>query len=159
MAENRVKTFRSKAMPRCNECAYFTDLGGCRGPVKRSEVSFFQKACEHFEPHEQKPTEIERPMAKEKQEQTIVEEAMNKITRTCKRCGRVFPIEDFVRNKYGYTYVCKECKKKGTGPRSYRVGEKPLAVSISAFSDEELFDELRSRGWSGRLTKSIDYEL
>lgn len=38
-------------MSTCHECRFFSDLGRCRnGAVRRSDVGFFQKACDKFLP-------------------------------------------------------------------------------------------------------------
>ena len=83
--------------------------------------------------------------------------------RVCKKCGRELPLEQFVKNKHGYTSICKECrygKKKEPKRRNYYgMTQKPLAVSIETYSDQQLLAELKARGWSGTLTKQMNYEL
>ena len=74
----------------------------------------------------------------------------NTQTKTCPRCGRTLPIESFYKNKDGKPYsYCKECVKvlnaarKITPPDS----ENPL----SAYTPRQLMQELKRRGYTGKL--------
>ena len=74
----------------------------------------------------------------------------NTQTKTCSRCGRTLPIEDFYVNKDGKPYsYCRECVKvlnaarKITPPDS----ENPL----SAYTPRQLMQELKRRGYTGKL--------
>ena len=74
----------------------------------------------------------------------------NTQTKTCSRCGRTLPIENFYKRSNGqiFTY-CKECVKvinsarKITPPDS----ENPL----SAYTPRQLMQELKRRGYTGKL--------
>ena len=74
----------------------------------------------------------------------------NTQTKTCPKCGRTLPIENFYKRSNGqiFTY-CKECVKvinsarKITPPDS----ENPL----SAFTPRQLMQELKRRGYTGKL--------
>ena len=118
-------------MRACHECAFFTDLGQCRGANDKRDVNYFQKACADFEPFQTNPQPKEKDMEKEKNTAPVQEEPTTK--------------------------VCKKCRRPKAS--AYRTGEKPLAVSIEAFGDETLMQELRDRGWKGTLTKQITKEL
>lgn len=141
-------------MRACHECAFFTDLGQCRGANDKRDVNYFQKACSDFEPLETTHQPKEKDMEKEKNTAPVQEEP---TTQVCKKCGRELPISEFTRNRYGITAVCKKCRRPNAS--AYRIGEKPLAVSVEAFGDETLMQELRDRGWKGTLTKQITKEL
>lgn len=74
----------------------------------------------------------------------------NTQTKTCPKCGRTLPIENFYKNKDGKPYsYCKECVKvlnaarKITPPDS----ENPL----SAYTPRQLMQELKRRGYTGKL--------
>ena len=74
----------------------------------------------------------------------------NTQTKTCPRCGRTLPIENFYKNKDGKPYsYCKECVKvlnaarKITPPDS----ENPL----SEYTPRQLMQELKRRGYTGKL--------
>ena len=74
----------------------------------------------------------------------------NTQTKTCSKCGRTLPIENFYKNKDGKPYsYCKECVKvlnsarKITPPDS----ENPL----SAYTPRQLMQELKRRGYTGKL--------
>lgn len=73
------------------------------------------------------------------------------VTRKCKHCGETLPIDQF--NEYGagrYKKICKNCERKLNG----------ISEKFKEFKDRELIDELRNRGWSGKLiytrTEEID---
>lgn len=142
-------------MSACHECAFFTDLGQCRGPHGKREVNYFQKACAYFEPFETTHQPKETDMEKEKNTAPVQEEPTTKV---CKKCGRELPISEFSRNRHGIISVCKECRRRPNAA-VYQTGEKPLAVSIEDFGDDTLMQELRDRGWKGTLTKQITKEL
>ena len=134
----------------CSECHFFSDLGRCKNPASnRSDVGYFQAACRNFKPE----SELQKVTVMEKQEETKV----------CKVCGRELPLSEFPRNKNGHIGVCKECRyrenrSKNSGGK-YGIGQKPLAVSIAMFTDNQLLEELKERGWHGQLSKEIKYEL
>lgn len=81
-------------------------------------------------------------------------------TRVCKRCGKELPITEFYSNRYGLTYVCKECYREARSKSSKRTKEieelrKQLCearqVAIERFSPRELMQELYRRGYEGEL--------
>lgn len=74
----------------------------------------------------------------------------NTQTKTCPRCDRTLPIENFYKRSNGQIYpYCKECVKvinsarKITPPDS----ENPL----SAYTPRQLMQELKRRGYTGKL--------
>ena len=151
----------------CSECRFFSDLGRCRnGAARRSDVGFFQKACDKFEPIQQ-PTKQE-PMAETK---SAPAETEAQKTKTCRECGRELPLDQFSKNRNGILHVCKDCMKtkrakaaeKGNQPGRYKMPERrPSETFVSALtplSDTALIDELKKRGYTGTLTKILTVEL
>lgn len=74
------------------------------------------------------------------------------VTRKCKCCGEILPIDQF--NTYGagrYKKICKTCERKLSG----------ISERFKEFSDRDLINELRSRGWAGtlRYTKVEEIDL
>lgn len=110
---------------------------------------------------------------------TPVTEKPEIATKVCKRCGREHPVSEFGRHsktKDGYQPVCKECRSKEMKgvPRPVRKGksEKPInpepikkkgqddkIVTLSQFTDDQLIEEIRRRGWNGRLSIVHNYML
>ena len=71
-------------------------------------------------------------------------------TRRCKCCGELLPIDQF--NKHGvgrYKTICKNCERKNSG----------ISEKFKEFKDRELINELRSRGWSGKLVYTRTEEI
>lgn len=140
---------------RCSECFFFRGKdGSCTNPKSRfGYVGYFQEAAPCFAAKD----------APEKENKTMAEEP-KEIKRVCADCGRELPLEQFARNRSGYTKYCKECMKarRGIGKQGkgdYRFHASPLNVGIAAISDDALMAELHKRGWSGRLTKTLEMEV
>ena len=140
----------------CSDCFFFSDLGRCKNPKShRSDVGYFQKAGPCFAAKDApEPIKENKTMAEEPKE----------IKRVCADCGRELPLEQFARNRSGYTKYCKECMKarRGIGKQGkgdYRLHASPLNVGISAIADDALMAELHKRGWSGHLTKTIEMDV
>lgn len=98
----------------CSECRFFSDLGRCRnGAARRSDVGFFQKACDKFLPIQQ-PTKQQEPMAETKPAPAETEAPK---TKHCSKCGRDLPLDAFGKKsntKDGLQTWCKECQKAST---------------------------------------------
>ena len=82
-------------------------------------------------------------------------------TKVCKCCGRELPIEDFYKNGFGVTSVCKECHtKRAKEGKQERKRLKQQAVDainarhlrLSDFTPRELMEELKRRGYDGKIT-------
>lgn len=91
------------------------------------------------------------------------EAASTSIMKKCSKCGRTLPISEFERHnkaKDGYHRFCKECGSTNKGkkqnnkyrPVSYipQPGNK-ATLTLADFTDENLFAELRRRGYNGEL--------
>lgn len=86
---------------------------------------------------------------------------MNNETKTCKRCGRVLPIEQMYRNVFGVSNVCCECRKEAYHATMAKRKERKDLVEqledaksarLSSFTPRELMQELKRRGYEGTLT-------
>lgn len=95
------------------------------------------------------------------------------LTKVCSNCGKEKPAEEFslsTRSADGlYTY-CKPCDRiKGQQRRSEATRLKAeiaelkkqltAANDISVFADKELTDELKRRGYTGKLRYNKEVEL
>lgn len=168
----------------CSECRFFSDLGRCRnGAVRRSDVGFFQKACDKFLPpppkeDNQETTKQQEPM--EKETKTAPAETEAPKTKTCRECGRELPLDQFRKNRWGYTNLCKDCmtaKKAGKapaaqeGPKPQPKEEKPAAAApapstakpkrnyLHYVSDEQLVAELKRRGYKGTIEMKKQFDI
>lgn len=66
-----------------------------------------------------------------------------KMEKTCKRCGRTLPMDNFgTHPRYGVKSVCKKCEHTARSNARRGVKKNPLAK----FSKEELVAELQCRG-------------
>lgn len=81
-------------------------------------------------------------------------------TRICKCCGRELPLEKFNKNAFGYTHVCNECTSKNRSEAAKRRNEMKAKISdaenarnlrLQDFTPRELLEELRRRGYEGKL--------
>lgn len=91
-----------------------------------------------------------------------------KQTKMCSTCRRELPLSEFnksAKSPDGYQYACRECqhkaqrlhyeKKKAYQEKTEATNENPL----SAFKPRELIQELRNRGYRGKLTYTHTIEL
>lgn len=88
--------------------------------------------------------------------------ATHPAMRKCQICGQFFPLtpEYFYRDSKksgGFSYKCKACQRAKC--KAYSAKHKSSTTSTSldlrSVSDEVLTNELRSRGWSGKIKKSV----
>lgn len=92
-------------------------------------------------------------------------------TKVCKRCGQELPVSAFGRHsktRDGYQPVCRLClsKQKKGKPRAAKMkkaeGDDVTNVtppSLDQFTDDQLIEEIRRRGWGGRLSITHNYML
>ena len=110
----------------CGDCHHFSDVGRCRicATSKRDYVGFFADACPLF------TREPERPAPEPKKE--MENENTTPTTKVCKKCGRELPLEQFHKNLWGYTQVCKECKVGKTSNKVKEIAEilKPAKAKL-----------------------------
>ncbi len=152
----------------CGDCQHFSDVGRCRicATSKREYVGFFADACPLF------TREPEQPAPETKKE--MEKENTTPTTKVCKVCGRELPLEQFHKNRWGYTQVCKECKagktvepvqeykvkKVGTksGPSRDQVGTKPEKPKPAPLTPEEV-EAHKQDALLGILRTATDQQL
>lgn len=66
-------------------------------------------------------------------------------TKKCSVCGEVLPIDMFTRHGRGRENVCITCKRKQSGK----------SEALAQFTPRELIEELKARGYKGKLTYTI----
>lgn len=127
-------------MDYCSECLFFSDGGGCRNSKsKRREVGYFQKACNEGEPAETAPSVL----VPVKQEE-IVKEDMKK--------------EELSPSTEKGTKEVKVRKVRKSKKIVEPVVEK-VTIRVADFSDEELIEELKVRGFKGKLTRTVEFKF
>lgn len=78
-------------------------------------------------------------------------------TKKCTKCGRELPVSEFyTKEGTKLQSQCKDCCKAHGRLRNGRTGKYKY---IKEYDDAELINELKLRGYSGTLTKSITIEL
>lgn len=81
-------------------------------------------------------------------------------TKVCSKCGRELSIDNFKRNAWGIVSVCKECeaatrKQKKEAAKKAENYQKDVEdarmLRLKDFTPRELMEELRNRGYEGKL--------
>ena len=92
-------------------------------------------------------------------------------TAVCATCGQTKPLKEFMKNRWGYTKVCKAChqanvkktrgtakaveeKAEGIVPLPIATQQLPPQPALGSFSDGELVEELKRRGYTGTIQKT-----
>lgn len=84
-------------------------------------------------------------------------------TKVCKCCGKELPLTQFHKNrtmKDKHINICKECAKESRSGKRVSLCHKipqpgiKATFRISDFEDNQLFAELRRRGYAGELHHS-----
>lgn len=77
-----------------------------------------------------------------------------KATKKCSICGKTLPLSAFYSNsssKDGHHSCCKECYKQ-RNKKFYEAAKEKLRTSrLADFTPRELMEELRRRGYEGKL--------
>lgn len=142
----------------CGKCAWysFRKLESTCGKTGREVAFFANREC--F------TTEKDTTMDENTNAQPVAETG----TQVCKECGRTLPLEDFQRRRYGKRdKVCKACRAEkirvgmATGKEKKDLpAEEPVVILKTAdFSDAALLEELRRRGYKGRISKCEEVEI
>ena len=66
-------------------------------------------------------------------------------TKKCSCCGKELPLSHFGKYASGYRKICNECRRRESG----------ATEKFKDFTSREFIDELKARGYEGRLTKKI----
>lgn len=81
-------------------------------------------------------------------------ETTNVELRKCIKCGRELPLDQFYKDKRmigGLKSVCKECTNEYNRIRHIAKQEEKESTPLSKFTPRELIEELRRRGYKGKL--------
>lgn len=94
---------------------------------------------------------------------------MENQAKTCKECGRLLTLDHFRLTPLsadGHANICKDCaKQKRQQKRQQKKDEFALMPSgggnpeLAKFTPRELIEELRSRGYSGKLTITREIQV
>ena len=156
-------------MKLCGNCKHFrlvVSLGTTFCDLsKKDGIGHFAEPCEYYEDQNN-------------QEQPKTSTAMESYTtpaKVCKICGRALPLDSFPkhpRTKDGHGHICAECLKAKNassiqaaidarkGPRAQVKGPSQPAPQIvdkrdlADYTDADLYEELKRRGWAGTLTRT-----
>ena len=96
---------------------------------------------------------------------TNMEENNETKTKVCKLCGRELPLHEFgrdARTADGLQVYCRECSKQAmmrTRRAKVEKDKERATYGLASFSDEELFNELRRRGFSGYLKQVVEISV
>ena len=136
--------------------------GYCR--LHSKEVDFFDTSCDDYAEPLGSPTASNAPNTNS--------------TKVCKTCGRELTLDHFGghhRTADGLQASCKECMsakikktKKAAPAASTPSGAEPIelmpipepevkyepARDLDGYTPQELYDELKRRGWQGTLTRT-----
>ena len=82
--------------------------------------------------------------------------------RICKDCGQSKPIDEFQRNRWGYTHSCKECAAKKSTEKAVIKKEQKKIDGLATYTPRELLTELKKRGYKWEnmyvtIKQEIDY--
>lgn len=69
--------------------------------------------------------------------------------RVCKSCGNEYPISEFHKTARGYSTICNKCLN----------GTPESNPALTSFKSNELIQELRVRGYKGKLVKTMYKEV
>ena len=157
----------------CGNCKHCY-VGECTGITlcrlsKKDVIGYFAAPCEHYENNQEQP-------------KTRTSTAMEYYTtpaKVCKICGRTLPLDSFPkhpRTKDGHSHICAECLKAKNASSiqaaiDARKKKKEVNIQVDAlpdgihkvvidpaklehYTDQQLYDELIRRGWTGTLTRT-----
>lgn len=66
-------------------------------------------------------------------------------TKKCSACGEILPVDMFTRHDRGRENICITCERKQSGQ----------SEALAKFTPRELIEELKARGYKGKLTYTI----
>lgn len=92
---------------------------------------------------------------------------MEQKTKVCSKCGRELPTSEFYtskRSKDGLQNYCKECQQTYNKSRvsTTNKAKEIIQLGLSAYTPRALMEELKNRGYTGKLryveVREIDLE-
>ena len=94
-----------------------------------------------------------------KPQENMAREQEQEQIRKCSKCGRELPVSEFyAKGKYLQAY-CKDCMKEHGRLRNGTTGEyRQPDDGLSRYTDKELYDELKSRGYRIMDNKLVKYQ-
>ena len=66
----------------------------------------------------------------------------------CNKCGKMLPLDHFAKYGHGYRATCELCRRESAG----------ISERFREFKSREFIEELKSRGYKGKLTRVITEE-
>ena len=87
-----------------------------------------------------------------------MEELKMEELKTCSRCGKTLPLKEFYKRKNsndGHDARCKDCKKQYNA--EHRVSGR--LEELEQYTNRQLLDELKHRGFSGNLRVTTTVNL
>ena len=94
-------------------------------------------------------------------ERQPIEDGASPQKKTCPKCQRTLPMSDFyvmTDRPDGHSSYCKECNRQHGRLRNGTTGEYRPDPTLSAATDKQLYEELKRRGYEGKLTKTLALE-
>lgn len=78
--------------------------------------------------------------------------------KVCAKCGRDLPLTEYYRKGRGYQSWCKDCCRDHGRLRNGSTGEYRENPTLTQATDQQLYDELKRRGYEGKLsiTKTLE---
>lgn len=95
-----------------------------------------------------------QPIVGAKEPESMFETEM----RTCTKCGRQLPLSEFYPKNEGHQSWCKDCQKEHGRLRNGTTGEYRANPTILEATDKQLYDELKRRGYDGKLIRTSTLE-
>lgn len=89
---------------------------------------------------------------------------MEEEKKICTKCNRELPLSAFnkmSKSSDGYQHWCRDCQKESAKARVDRVNAllNDPNNKLASFKPRELIDELRRRGYSGKLKYVYEIEV
>lgn len=90
---------------------------------------------------------------------------MENHAKTCKECGKLLTLDHFRLTPLsadGHANICKECAKQKRRQKKDEFIPTPSGggnAELAKFTPRELIEELRSRGYSGKLTITREIQV
>lgn len=83
-------------------------------------------------------------------------------TKVCKVCGQELPLSEFRKSPFATNYIatCKKCvSEKTERTKLFKRTANSTNSELAKFTPRELIEELKSRGYKGKLCVTRTIEL